>query len=421
MNQTVALSANTWKKTRTAYLWTTVLTTPFWSIFNLLPFILHKDLGVSGVQMMVMIALKPGVSLLALYWSALIEGRKDRLLSNLVWGRILSHLPFFFFPFMDNPWFFIASFGLYMLFSRGIMPAWMEVLKLNLPDKNRERIFAYGNAFYYIGSGLFPFLIGGVLDHYGHSWRWIFPLTTLISLTGVILKLRIPIHLNSADQQNMSTPLQKPKTHYLRALLLKPWESAWRVLKTRPDFARYQLGFMLGGAGLIILQPALPVFFMDQLHLSYTELAVALTLCKGIGFASTSSLWARLINKINIYLFNGTVTFLACLFPLCLLAAQLNLGWLYCGYLLYGIMQAGSELSWHLSGPMFSRENDSSVFSGVNVLSVGVRGCIFPAVGSLLIGYTNLACPMLVGGGLCLLSTFFMALYSRRTFVSVPD
>jgi hypothetical protein len=31
-------------RTRAAYIWTRVLDTPFWGLFNLLPFILYKDL-----------------------------------------------------------------------------------------------------------------------------------------------------------------------------------------------------------------------------------------------------------------------------------------------------------------------------------------------------------------------------------------
>ena len=50
----------------------------------------------------------------------------------------------------------------------------------------------------------------------------------------------------------------------------------------------------------------------------------------------------------------------------------------YAAYTMFGIMQAGSTLSWHLSGPIFSKEKDSTLFSGVSVAMVGLRGCIFP-------------------------------------------
>lgn len=409
MNQSPSLTEIASQKTKSAFVWTSVLNTPFWAIFNMLPFILYKDLHATALQVTIIIILKPAVSLFALYWSALIEKRKDRLLSNLIWARVISHLPFFFFPFVDNPWFFIASFGLYMMLARGTVPAWMEVLKLNIPDASREKVFAYGSALGYIGAAVIPFALGGLMDTYTQSWRWIFPVTALISIGAILVKTRIPIHLHSSQERSTETPKVS-----IQQQLLKPWKSMWDLVCRRSDFARYQLGFMLGGSGLIVMQPALPVFFMDGLSLTYTELAIALTLCKGIGFALTSSWWAKLISKIDIYRFNSWVTLLAFVFPFCLLAAQTNLVWLYGGYLLYGVMQAGSEMSWNLSGPLFAKDEDSSVYSNVNVLTVGLRGCFVPAIGSLLAYQVHAAGVMLLGAALCLLSAIIMARYSRQ-------
>lgn len=411
MNQVATGNASHYK-TRLAFMWTSVLNTPFWAIFNMLPYILYKDLHATPLQVTTIIVLKPAVSLFALYWSALIEKRRDRLLSNLIWARVLSHLPFFFFPFVDNPWYFIASFGLYMMLARGTVPAWMEILKLNIPESSRERIFAYGSAFSYVGTAIIPFALGGLLDNYAHSWRWIFPVTALISIVAVFFKSRIPISQAISQQSN------EDQSFSWKYQVVKPWKSAWQLIRRRPDFTRYQLGFMLGGAGLIIMQPVLPVFFMDSLNLTYTELAVALTLCKGVGFALASSTWARLLNRIDLYRFNGWVTFLACLFPFCLILSQMNLAWLYGGYLLYGIMQAGSEMSWNLSGPIFAKDEDSSVYSSVNVLTVGLRGCFVPILGTLLGYIFQSTSIMLVGAALCLLSTVCMSVYSRRMHIS---
>ncbi len=394
-------AAATLKKTQTAYLWTHILNTPFWALFNMLPFILYKDLHATVLQITAIIILKPATSLFSLYWSSLIEKRKDRLLSNLVWARLLSHLPFFFFPFIDNPWFFIASFGLYMMLARGTIPAWMEVLKLNVPEETRKQTFAYSHTLGYVGAALLPFLLGGLMDHYHESWRWIFPVTALISLIAIVPKLRIPIVIE---------PTEAPQETSLSfsEQLIKPWKSVWALILRRPDFLKYQMGFMLGGAGLIVMQPALPLFFVDSLHLTYMELAVALTMCKGIGFALASPTWAKVMGTIHIYRFNGWVTMLAFFFPLCLIAAEMNLSWLYLAYLLYGIMQAGSEMSWNLSGPLFAKDEESSLYTSVNVLTVGLRGCFVPAIGSLLMTLIHPTSVMLIGGLLCLLSTGYM-------------
>jgi hypothetical protein len=295
-----------------------------------------------------------------------------------------------------------------MMLARGTVPAWMEVLKLNIPGVSREKVFAYGAALAYVGSAFIPFALGGVMDTYYESWRWIFPAAALISLGAIPFKNRILILSDRASEKNKEVSIS------WKQQLLKPWKSAWELIHRRPDFTRYQLGFMLGGSGLIIMQPALPVFFMDKLDLTYMQLAVALTLCKGAGFALTSSFWARMMSRIDIYRFNSWVTLLAFVFPFCLLAAQFNLLWLYGGYVLYGVMQAGSEMSWNLSGPLFAKDEDSSVYSSLNVMTVGLRGCFVPAIGSLLAYQFHATGVMLLGGMLCLLSALFMNRFSRQ-------
>ena len=118
--------------TKQAFTWTKILNTPFWAIYTLLPFIIMKDLKATTWQISLIVSLSPIISLLSLYWSALIKQRPDRLKANIVWASILGHLPFFFTFYVESSWFFVAASATYMLFWRGANPAWMEILKINL-------------------------------------------------------------------------------------------------------------------------------------------------------------------------------------------------------------------------------------------------------------------------------------------------
>ncbi len=385
-------------------MWSRVLRTPFWAIYGMLPFILFKDLQATPFQITVAVALKPLVSIFSLYWSAAVKRRPDLLIPNIIWAGILGLVPFFFFPFVNNPWFFIFSFAFYMMLHRGVIPAWMEIMKLNLPGVSRERIFAWGSAFGYLGDGILPFLFGWLLDGYFQAWRWIFPVTALIAMLPIFLQWRILIR-----PEKISSFLPSG----LKIHLSQPWKDALELMRERVDFRNFQIGFMLGGAGLMVMSSVLPSFFMGVLNLSYTELAIALTLCKGIGFAAASPLWAKWMPQVDIYRFSSVVTLIAFFFPLCLLAAQFHNGWLYAAYLIYGVMQAGSELCWNLSGPIFSGDDDSSIFSSVNVLTVGLRGGIAPGVGAALLLYTGSDAALLFGGVLCLAAAVVMAHFSR--------
>lgn len=394
-------------RTAQAFIWTHFLKAPFWGMYALLLFILSKDLHATPLQITSLIALKPIVSLFSPYWSALVHQRPDRLRSNVILASLIGHAPFFLFPWVSNPWFVIGAGALFLMLKRGVIPTWMEILKRNLPEQRRNRTFSYGSVLSYLGGAILPIFFGMWMDLDKGAWRLLFPLTSLFSLAGTLFLLRIPID---------KAPLVKVPFD-LKATLIRPWKNAYHLFKTRPDFTKYQIGFMLGGGGLMIMQPALPAFFLGELGLSYTALAIALATCKGIGFTLTSRLWAGWINRLSIFRFSAVVTLLAAAFPLALLCAKIHLSWIYIAYLIYGVMQAGSELSWHLSGPLFARSEESSPYSSVNVVTVGLRGLIAPICGSILCANFSSTPVLLIGGVLCLLAGVQLSL-SHRTSIA---
>jgi hypothetical protein len=413
---------NDQRKTLQAFIWTNALKAPFWALYGLLVFILYKDLKASNFQLALFIALKPIVSVFSVYWSHIVVNRKDLLIPNIIIGTFIGYTPFFFFPFFRNPWFFIFAGALYLMFMRGIIPAWMEILKINLPSVSREMAVSYGSAISYLGGVIFPLFLGDFLDVYPGIWEWLFPATAVLGLGSVFFQLRIPILRCDCSKifiDKTSTDQKQDRKRKRFDCICHPWRVAWRLFKEREDFRQFQIGFFLGGMGLMLIQPALPHFFFDGIHLSYTELAVALSVCKGLGFIVTTRWWTILLTKVNIFKFSAIVTLFGACFPLCLLLAKHHIFWLYFAYLSYGVMQAGSELSWHLSGPIFAKVEDSSSFSSVNVAMVGLRGCVAPFLGSVLCSNFSAVIVLCFSAMFCLLATIYMR-YCNEKIISLP-
>lgn len=394
------------KRMQWAYAGTRILDTPFWGIFNMLSVILYKDLHATPYQLAVFVALKPLVAIFSSHWSAWIARQSDTVIKKIVWARFLVLLPFLF-PLGQSPWFFIAASGMYMMVAYGISPIWMELLKVNVPKVSREKLFSYTQAFGYLGGGLLPFALGSLLDDYNEAWRWLFPIVAGLSLCATYFQLRIILAPGAFPEKEIP---QKLHDH-----LLIPWRNAFDLLRQRRDFTKYQIGFMLVGCGLMIIQPALPIYFVDTLQLSYTEMAVALTLCKGIGFALGSPLWARWINRIDIFRFSSLIAALACLFPLALIFTQYQIALLYLGYLVYGFMQSGNELSWNMSGPIFAKESNSTTFSSINTMAIGVRGIFIPALAGFLISIWGTSAVLTLSGFLCLAATLKLFAEAPKT------
>lgn len=393
------------RPTKQAFLLSKVLTLPFWGVFIALPMILCKELSASTLQIATAIALKPLASLFSPYWSMWIYGRQDRLVPNIFWANVIKYIPFLFFPWISNSWFIVLSIGLYWALKRGVIPAWMEAIKLYIPEEKRSKLFANGSTIEYLGGMVLPLALGFILDSREGAWRWAFFITALIGVLSSYLIHRIP------KSSKMDPLPQRPQ----------PWKLSINLLKARPDFTKFQIGFMLGGAGLMLMQPALQKYYVDVLDLSYTKLLTAIAAFKGIGFALTSRSWARIYNKKHIYKICSWVTLTAAIFPLILILSPLNLSFLYLAFLVYGVMQAGSELTWHMSGPSFAGNEDSSIYSATNVLAVGTRGVIFPYLGGLIYSYSGSVSAILAGGALCLFATLYLTKVSpeKTSFSSV--
>ncbi|MBJ7449421.1 MAG: MFS transporter [Parachlamydiales bacterium] len=398
------------KKTSRAYLWSTLFNAPFWALYGLLSFILYKDLHATAWQLSLFIALKPVVSLFSVYWSAFVNQREDRLRGNVIYACLIGRAPFFFFPWIDSPWFIIIASALYMMMTRGVIPAWMELLKRHLPENKREHLLSSAQTISYLLGVLLPFGFGYWMDIEPGFWRYLFPIAAFISCLGVLFQMKLPYVAKNSKNIAPLTLIEGLK---------KPWGNAYALLKRHPQFWRFQIGFALGGGGLMLMQPALPLFFVQDIQLSYTELAFALSACKGIGFALTSRSWAKIIGKFSLFTISTWVTLLATLFPLVLLLCTKHITYIYLAYGIYGAMQAGSELSWHLSGPLFAKENESSNFSSVNVLMVGLRGCIAPFLGSYLLTQLSATSVLLCAGTLTFIGSIYMAKQAKNEKISV--
>jgi MFS family permease len=396
------------RPTRRAILLSSILHEPFSVLYPLLPFIFLKDLGASSFQIILLVMLKPVVALFSFYWSAKIKKRRDLLRTNLLGAGILARVPLLISLYIGNIWLLIIGAALYMLFSRASIPAWMEMLKLNLPSKVREKLFSIGAALGYGVGVLLAIGIGELLDRDITLWKSLYAASIVIGLLGVVIQCSIPIR-----GEHHPVVAQEDRKN--------PWKETFYLMKSRPDFRRFQMGFMAAGFGLMLVQPVIPQFLDEVLHLSYKNLAIAYSVCKGLGFVLTSSFWSMGLTRISISRFTAFVFLGFSLFPVCILLAPLSQGWLYFAYILYGIAQAGSHLIWHLSGPMFADQEDSSSYSGVNIVMVGIRGMIAPPLGGFLAAVMGLYYPFVMSIFLSLFGISFLYYNAPVRLIKEPE
>ncbi|HLB52185.1 MAG TPA: MFS transporter [Chlamydiales bacterium] len=374
-----------------ALFWTSCLSEPLFTLYGLVAFILYKDLGASAFQIAILTCLKPLITILSFYWSSGIGGK---LKKNVVWAGILMRAPFLFCPWVDSAWFLIAAAVNYMFFFRAAIPGWMEMVRKNVREESRGRLFSLSSAIGYVEGIVLSLGLGTLLDRDPTLWKILFFAAALLGFIVVAIQARIPVDEVEASQEKLS----------IKEILLRPWKDSYQLMRERPDFARYQWGFMLYGFGIMLIQPALPIFTVDELGLTYTELTAGISMAKGMGYALSSPLWSKGIGKMPFARLASWVFVTIGLFPVLLTCSLWGVGWFYLAYFWYGVGQGGSHLISHMAGPIFAAKEESSRYTGVGVALGGIRGAIAPPLGgylSLIFGPIEV---LLLGGFFCFYS-----------------
>lgn len=327
-----------------ALFWTSLLNEPLFTLYGFIAFILYKHLGASALQIALLTMLKPVITIVSFYWSAGLRGKSQKLKSNVLWAGLWMRVPFLFCPWFDSPWFLIAAAVNYMFFYRAGIPGWLEMIKRNMSEEKRGKLFSWSSGLAYAEGVVLSLGMGSLLDRDPGLWKILFVLAALVGFGTMLVQARLSVEGKEDEKEEAS----------LKERIVRPWRDSYRLIRERRDFSSFQWGFMVCGFGIMMIQPVLPLFVVDALGISYLEMAVAVSIAKGLGFALSSPGWGHWMGKVSILRMAAWVFLSFGVFPLLLSFSLWGLMWLYVAYFWYGVAQGGSHLVWNLSGPAFA-------------------------------------------------------------------
>jgi MFS family permease len=402
-------------KTRLALVWMKVVDEPFVCLYALMSFILRKDLHATAFELSLFVTIRPLMSLFSFYWG--MSFWKKKLTNNLMAAWILARLPFLFFPFFNSIYYVIVSCAIYQLFYRAGLPALMEILKQNIEGEKREKTYSFVFVLGFLESVVIGLFIGKILDlNIFSNWKLLFSVFSMLSITSIIFQRKIPTVSEEKSQKSEDKQKSFAKTSFAK-IFLKPLHDCIYLMRKNKNFFNFQMGFMFGGIGLMLIAPALAIYYVEDLKLTHEKISVARYVWMGLGIILSTYFWQRAISKK--ILFNKLLCFILLgfsSFSIILLFAKYNLFWLDIAFLVYGISQAGSHLLWNLSGTIFSNDDQSSItFTGINVLMVGIRGAIFPFIGGVLCTIFGVQSVLVFGFSICFMG--FLYLFRKSFFI----
>ncbi len=384
-------------KTKKALLWMKLSHEPLVILYALLPFILRKDLQASILQISILSTLRPILPVFSFYWSANLK-KKNLLKSNLISAWIFARLPFLFVPWILNSWYLIFCAACYEFFNKSGNPALIEILKRNIPREKQGNIYTFYFVLSFLESILLGFAIINILSWDPSLWAFLFGLSSFLGLMCLFFQFSIPI-LDLEQESIQTTPIRRS----FKDRVFTPWKESFSLLKSHPEFAKFQYGFMIGGFSLMLISPSLSVYYADVLHLPHASVITGRSICMGIGIVLSSWIWKRHLQKEKVLFLTQLILTGFTVYLLFMVFTKFYLSWFYLSFFLYGVAQAGSHVLWNLSGILFSKDQDSAPFSRANILMVGIRGAIAPALGGMLCHFWGPELVIILGVVICFL------------------
>jgi MFS family permease len=391
------------QKTRNILFVANILEEPFIALNLMLDVLLVANFGATALQISLLTMMRPVLAVFAFYWGSLLLFRPQLLQYSLVTATALASVLFLFAPWGDNFYFFLLAECLFVFFFRAAVPAQIEILKISIEKGTRERLFSSALRLSRASAIIIGPLLGLFIKAHPTLWREAFAICALFYIASAFFK----------NQFVLPSIQKKEEPISFAAFIVKPWKEASRILKNNRPFFQFQLGFFIAGSGLMFTKPALPGF-LTSLNLSFFQIFSLFTLLEGLGFIIASKWWAEKLENSGTHLTSSLVALCFSMQPL-LLIFSVKFSFLsFFAFFFYGAAQAGSQLSWNMSGPNLCGTESSSQYSSVNILAIGIRGAFVPLAGGLFTMAFGAEASLFVGFASILTGAAYLAISAKQ-------
>jgi MFS family permease len=359
--------------------------------------IARKALHAMDWQLMVMSMLWPVTNFFSVWWGKVFENSRHKQRYFLVagiFGRLILVAAIWISTMNE----YLVLLGLLFSSNSLIIPAQNSIYQKNIDSTRRAKIFGYTVS---IGVGvsiLITFIAGRILDLRESSYHLILFGTGICGfISAVVLST---IRLREAPVANQSNGLSWKQN------ILEPVTGTLRLLKENKGFAAFERSFSIYGMGFIMMQPIIPIYLVDKLHLSYTTNFLAKGIVAQLGMLLLSPMIGKLHDRQHPFRFLSVAFAMLMGFPILIVVSALLQGisvlpvvMVFAAYLVFGIAMTAVNISWNMGSIFFAGDRDASVYQSVHITLTGVRGLIAPALGFALLKVFNINAVFIVAAG----------------------
>ena len=304
-----------------------------------------------------------------------------------------------------------------------IKPSWNTVFKHNYSDGRRSLLYSYSSSLYTIVILIVSTVLGYLLDINYELYKILFPIAGIFDVLSYISLAKM---ITMGQDLRMIPPGIPGKSFSLKLfedILVLPVRNMMRIFKENRPFFRFEVFFFMYGMAFMIASPAVPIYLVEVLQLSYSPISIA----KGLVFYTATILFTPLMGRLhgtgNPTKFCGYLFLFLLFYPLSMMGVKYLPGvisfitpeiMLYFTFFLFGILMSGITMSWNLSTIYYAPHYQEANYQSVHITLTGVRGVFSPFIGYLILRYVSIEATFIVSSVIFLLAGIMMLRESRR-------
>jgi len=384
--------------------------------------ILKKSLLGTDFQVTLLIFLSSSAFIFSIYGTELIH-RSSNPAKTIIILALISRFFLFIIPLFSSPEYFIFCIAAMSYIDSLIKPSWNTVFKHNYSDSRRSLLYSYSSSLYTIVILIVSTVLGYLLDINYELYKILFPIAGIFDVLSYMSLAKMITMGQNLKMIPPGIPGKSLSLKLMEDIFVLPVRNTMRIFKENRPFLRFEVFFFMYGMAFMIASPAVPIYLVDVLQLSYSPISIA----KGLVFYTATILFTPLMGRLhgtgNPTKFCGYLFLFLLFYPLSMMGVKYIPGvisfitpeiMLYFTFFLFGILMSGITMSWNLSTIYYAPHYQEANYQSVHITLTGVRGLFSPFIGYLILRYVSIEATFIVSAIIFLLAGIMMLRESRR-------
>lgn len=317
--------------------------------------------------------------LLAIFYANAVEGRQK--IRSMVGPYLIARVILLATAFTHTSLAFVLMVSAAQVVAGLAGPAAAAVLKEIYPDSSRGRIMSYNRVAWTLTSALVAVPAGWMIARAGY--QLVFPIAAIVGIYGSFTYLRIGALYKDRWAPEPAVPLaERLRLDALRASAGRTRRflvDTFAIFGEDRNYRWFALSVFTYGFGNLMIGPLVPIYQVDRLHINTAQVGVLSQVAQVTGILAYFY-WGRFVDLrsplrgvvINVLL-NACIP---------LLYFYSHTVWdLVPVFVLYGITNAGIDLSYFNSILTFAKDENVARYQALHSFLLGIRGTIAPFAG----------------------------------------